>query len=221
MLPVIDTIRTRRSVRRFLPREIPPEILHAIFSLAQCAPSNCNTQPWLVHVVSGAACNGLRQRLSQAALDPAAHAPDFPYDGCYEGAFRARQHDAAAQLHGAMGIARDDKAGRMQSFLQNFVFFGAPHAAFVFMPTPFGLREAADCGMYAQTLMLAMAAHGVASCPQTSLSFHPDVVRDALGVDANQRLLFGISFGYEDPNASANACRVDRAALEQSVVFHR
>ena len=89
------------------------------------------------------------------------------------------------------------------------------------MPTPFGLREAADCGMYAQTLMLAMAAHGVASCPQTSLSFHPDVVRDALGVDDNQRLLFGISFGYEDPNASANACRVDRAALEQSVVFHR
>ena len=53
------------------------------------------------------------------------------------------------------------------------------------------------------------------------VQFHPDVVRDALGVDANQRLLFGISFGYEDPNASANACRVDRAALEQSVVFHR
>lgn len=221
MLSTADAIRTRRSVRRFLPLEVPPETLHAIFSLAQCAPSNCNTQPWLAHVVSGAVCNGLRERLSRAALDPATHAPDFPYDGRYEGAFRTRQHDAAAQLHGAMGIARGDKAGRMQSFLQNFGFFGAPHAAFVFMPTPFGLREAADCGMYAQTLMLAMAAHGVASCPQTSLSFHPGVVRDALGVDASQRLLFGISFGYEDPDASANACRVGRAVLEQSVVFHR
>ena len=220
MLSTADAIRTRRSVRCFLPEAVPPDTLRAIFTLAQCAPSNCNTQPWLTHVVSGAVCDNLRQRLSQAALEPAAHAPDYPYDGRYEGAFLERQHGAAAQLHGAMGIARDDKAGRARSFMQNFNFFGAPHAAFVFMPATFGLREAADCGMYAQTLMLAMAAHGVASCPQTSLSFHPQVVRAALDVDAVQRLLFGISFGYEDPDASANACRVGRAALEQSVVFH-
>lgn len=68
--------------------------------------------------------------------------------------------------------------------------------------------------MYAQTWMLAMTAHGVASCPQTSLSFHPKVVRNALGVGAAQCLLFGISFDYENSNASANACHVERAALE-------
>ena len=220
MLSTPDVIRARRAVRRFFPEEVPPDTLRAIFTLAQRAPSNCNTQPWTVHVASGAACQDLRQRLSQAALDPAAHAPDYPYDGRYEGAYRERQHDAAAQLHGAMGIARDDKAGRARSFLQNFAFFGAPHVAFVFLPEPFGLREAADCGMYVQTLMLAMTAHGVASCPQTSLSFHPHIVRKALDVDASQRLLLGISFGYEEPEAKANACRVGRAALEQTAVFH-
>jgi len=221
MLSTADAIRTRRSVRRFLPQEVPHATLQAIFGLAQCAPSNCNTQPWTVHVASGAACENLRQRLSQAALDPTAHAPDYPYDGRYDGNYRARQHDAAARLHGALGIARGDKAGRARNFLQNFAFFGAPHVAFIFLPQSFGLREAADCGMYAQTLMLAMAAHGVASCPQTSLSFHPHIVRDALGVDSAQRLLLGISFGHEDTGDRANACRVGRAALEQAVAFHR
>lgn len=110
----------------------------------------------------------------EAAPDPAAHGPDYPYDGAY----RERQHDAAAQLHGTLG-----KTACARSFLRNFEFFGAPHAAFVFLPERFGLREAVDCGMYGQTLMLAMVAHGVASCPQTSLSFYPRIVRDALGWD--------------------------------------
>lgn len=221
MLSTTDAIRSRRSVRGFLPKEVPQDTLRAIFTLAQCAPSNCNTQPWVVHVVSGAACDTLRLRLGQAALDPAAHAPDFHYDGRYDGAYRDRQHDAAAQLHRAMEIARDDKSGRARSFLRNFSFFDAPHAVFIFLPEPFGLREATDCGMYAQTLMLAMAAHNVASCPQTSLSFHPPIVREALGVGETLRLLFGISFGYEDPSAKANACRVGRAELDHAVSFHR
>lgn len=221
MLSTTDVIRSRRSVRGFMSREVPQDILRAIFTLAQCAPSNCNTQPWVVHVVSGAACDALRIRLGQAALDPAAHAPDYSYDGRYDGIYRDRQHDAAEQLHHAMEIARDDKPGRAHSFLRNFSFFGAPHAAFIFLPEPFGVREAADCGMYAQTLMLAMAANEVASCPQTSLSFHPGIVRQALGVDPTQRLLFGISFGYADPETKANACRVGRADIDQAVSFHR
>lgn len=221
MLSINDAIRSRRSVRAFLPSPVPQQTLEAIFTLAQCAPSNCNTQPWVVHVVSGAACENLRQRLSEAALDPTAHAPDHPYDGKYSGVYRERQQDAAAQLHGAMNIAREDRASRMRSMLRNFSFFGAPHVAFVFLPEPFGLREAADCGMYVQTLMLAMAAHGIASCPQTSLSFHPAIVRAALNVPPGERLLLGISFGYEDPDADANDCRMGRAALEDSVAFHR
>jgi nitroreductase len=218
MLTTADAIRSRHSVRGFLPTEVPETTLREIFSLAQCAPSNCNTQPWIIHVASGASRDMLGRCLSQAALDPAQYAPDFPYDGKYDGVYRERQYDAAVRLYGAMAIARDDKAGRARSFQRNFEFFGAPHVAFLFLPEPFGIREAADCGMYAQTLMLAMAAYGIASCPQTSLSFHPSVVREVLDIDPSFRLLFGISFGYEDPTVHANACRTDRA---RAVSFHR
>jgi len=220
MLSATEAIHARRAVRGFLSRPVPDETLRTVFELAQRAPSNCNTQPWQVHVVSGAVCEALRGRLSQAALDPQAFDTDFPYDGKYAGAYRARQVDAALRLYGAMKIARHDKAGRAGSFLRNYAFFGAPHVAFVFLPEPFGLREAADCGMFAQTLMLAMAAHGIASCPQTALSLHAPLVRETLQVPASNKLLFGISFGYEDPAVPANECRTERVPLERSVQFH-
>lgn len=107
MLSVAEAVRQRRSVRAFQAREVPEAMLREIFSLAQLASSNCNTQPWIAQVVSGAKCNVLRQRLTQAGMDLAQYQPDFPYDGRYPGIYKERQHDAAAQLHGAMGITRE------------------------------------------------------------------------------------------------------------------
>ena len=53
MLSTADAIRARRSVRGFLPKPVPAKTLHAVFELAQWAPSNCNTQPWITQVASG------------------------------------------------------------------------------------------------------------------------------------------------------------------------
>jgi len=105
--------------------------------------------------------------------------------------------------------------------VRNHEFFDAPHVLFIFMPRPFDTREATDIGMYAQTLMLALTARGIASCAQGALGLYPDIVRRHLGVADDHRLLFGVSFGYEDPQAKANAARVGRAALHDAVRFHR
>jgi nitroreductase len=104
---------------------------------------------------------------------------------------------------------------------RNLDFFGAPHAVFVFMAHPFDTREATDLGMYAQTLMLALTARGIASCAQGALGLYPDIVREVLHLPAEQRLLFGVSFGYEDTADKANAARVGRAAPHEAVRFHR
>jgi hypothetical protein len=49
----------------------------------------------------------------------------------------------------------------------------------------------------------------------------PHIVRSHLGVPASQKLLFGVSFGYEDVSVRANAARVGRASLDDAVRFHR
>ena len=212
--------RTRRSIRGFLPRPVDAATLETIFTSAAQAPSNCNTQPWQCHVVSG----GLRDRLSRIFLEETIaqgkHSLDFPYEAKYEGEYRRRQIDVAVLLYEALGIARDDREGRERAFLRNLEFFGAPHVAFLFMPGWCGIREACDVGMYAQSLMLSMWAHGVASCPQTVLGYDADSVRRELGLDADLKLLFGISFGYADMSLPENRIVPERANLAEAVFFH-
>jgi nitroreductase len=216
-----DVVRRRRSVRGFLAREVPEAVMRDAFELAQLAPSNCNAQPWTPQVVSGPALRGLTEALTAAAEAGRAPAPDFETNWNFTGLYRQRQIDAAVQLYNAMGIERRDMAGRQAAHMRNFAGFDAPHIVFVFMTDGFGAREAADVGMWAQTLMLALAAHGVGSCAQGALSLYPDLVRERLGLSDDQKLLFGVSFGYEDPQIKANAARVGRAALEEAVRFHR
>lgn len=211
-------VEKRRAVRGFLPDPVSPQTLQSVFDTARHAPSNCNTQPWQVVVVSGAARDRLKERIS-SAFASGELTMDFPYDGKYEGVYKERQYGAARALYDALGIKREDRTARDQAFFRNFDFFGAPHAAFLFLPEPFGIREAADVGMYAQNLMLSMTAHGLASCPQTALGFFADQVRDELNIDSNLKLLFGISFGYEDTLHPANDCRTEKADTGETVRF--
>ncbi|HEY6131833.1 MAG TPA: nitroreductase [Halioglobus sp.] len=214
-----EIVNSRRSLRAFLPQPADTATLVTIFSVAQHAPSNCNTQPWVVHVVSGDKLETLRAEMP-GHFTSGKFTMDFPYAGIYEGVYKERQYGAAQALYDAVSITRADKERRNEQFMRNFTFFDAPHVAFLFLPEPFGLREAADLGMYAQNLMLTLTAHGLGSCPQTALSFQADYVREQLGIAPNNKLLFGISFGYPDPNSPANACVTDRAAVADAVTFH-
>lgn len=216
-----EAIANRRSVRAFLPRKVPDQTIREVFELAQRAPSNCNVQPWISHVVSGGSLNALGRKLVKAANAGIAPTPDFTADRKFRGAYRERQIDAAVQLYGAMGIERHDRPRRDWAFRRNLQFFDAPHAAFVFMFDEFEEREAVDLGIYAQTLLLAFTSRGIGTCAQGALGLYPSIIRDHLGIDASHRIIFGISFGYEDVAAPANATRVGRVPLDISVVFHQ
>lgn len=202
-------VASRTSTRAFLPDPLPRADIDRALALACNAPSNCNTQPWMIAVASGAARDRLAEAIS-ADMMRGLMAPDLPYEGRYEGPYRLRQVAAAEALYGAAGIARDDRSGRQAQFMRNYRFFDAPHVAFFFLPAGFGIREAADLGMCAQTFMLALASMGYASCPQTALSFHPERVRAEFAIEPGAQLLFGVSFGRADPAASVNAARVGR-----------
>ena len=56
-----EVVAQRRSLRAFLPEPVSQAVLDDVFGTALRAPSNCNSQPWLVHVVSGAKLNDLRE----------------------------------------------------------------------------------------------------------------------------------------------------------------
>ena len=211
--------RSRRSIRGFLEQPVEQAVLEQIFDTAAQAPSNCNSQPWQLHVVSGSKRERLRQIFSET-IGRGKYSLDYPYDGKYEGIYRQRQLDVGILLYKALGVTREDKEGKKRAFLRNIDFFGAPHVVFVFMPDWCEIREAVDVGMYAQNLMLAMQSHGLASCPQTILGYDADSVRSELGIEPEMKLLFGISFGYEDRDLPENQIVPDKASLSESVYFY-
>lgn len=46
-----ETIKGRRSIRRYLRKDIPAPVIDALLGLATCAPSSMNGQPWCFIVI--------------------------------------------------------------------------------------------------------------------------------------------------------------------------
>ena len=218
-------LAARRACRGFKPDPLPKEVLTSILSDAQRTCSNCNTQPWHVAVVSGEKLKELKAAyVKEFTTNGFITTGDFEFDvNNFKGVHSERQKEQGKTFFEALGLAREDAAGRGNFIVENFKVFGAPHAALFFMPDAGNgnVRQAADIGQYAMTLMLSCTAHGVASCPQTILGMLPDVPRKVLGnVPEGYKMLFGVSFGYEDPKAASAQYRTTRAPLEESVVFY-
>ncbi len=218
MYDLDQTILERRSVRGFLPKPVPRQVLEEVLELAQRAPSNCNVQPWRVYIATGNTTKKLRASLVAAASSGESSAMSAPVDKFF-GSYRDKQVACAVELYGQMGIARDDREGRAKAMLRNFEFFDAPHVAYVCMSKRFGIGVALDVGMYVQTLMLAMQSRGIASCAQAALRAFPDVVAEHLGIPDDEQILCGLSFGYEDQSVPANRTRQPRDPISSNVFF--
>ncbi len=65
-MDVHEAIRTRRSVRSYSARPIPPDILERMHEALRFAPSACNFQPWRFVFVTD---HALRQAVAKAACD--------------------------------------------------------------------------------------------------------------------------------------------------------
>ena len=221
-LTVIQALQQRRSIRGFEPREVPAELIEEIFTKASMAPSNCNTQPWHVNVVSGEARKKLEEQLMAGIMQGTK--PQFhfkPGDMDLAGVYKKRQFDCAARYYGTMGIERTDRDKRNWLMAKNWQFFGAPHAAFISMPKTMGEVNAIDIGIYLQTLMLLLVEHGLASCPQGALAAFPEPVKAITPIPEGNELIVGLSFGYEAVGEQINKVTMERAPLGDTVTFTR
>lgn len=215
-------VMSRRSVRGFQDREVPQDVLNKVFDIARWAPSGTNIQPWQTYVASGATRDALREQMMAAVKNGSPPNQDHKEPRKPIGqVWKDRRRECAAVLYRAMDISWEDKEARSAGYFRNFELFDAPHVAFLCMDEAFGLGSAWDVGMYAQTLMLAMTANGLASCPQGTMGHHPELVREAFDLGPEVKVLFGLSFGYEDTSMKVNSAHTQRAALEDTVTFRR
>lgn len=218
-MTVADALQKRVSTRGFIDKPVPREIIDDIFTRAQRAPSNCNTQPWHTYVVSGETKDALKEKLLAELMAGKKPNPDFEWNIYYEGELKERQYDSANVLYTAMGVERTDRQARQMSMARNWTFFDAPHAIFFTMPKYLGVMGAVDLGIYAQSLALLMTEQGLSCCFQGALGQFPDPVHELLDIPDSHGILFGMSFGYADAEAPANKAIPGRVDLDTAVSF--
>ncbi len=215
VVSVSEAVRQRMSVRAFLPKPVPREMLLEILDLARRAPSGGNVQPWRVHVLVGAPLAALRAEVAEhvAAGEREAAQYDVYPPNLWE-PHRSYRFQLGEELYALLGIAREDKAGRLKQFDENYRCFGAPVALFFSLDRRFGPPQWSDMGVLMQTIMLLAVERGLATCAQESWSNWPDTLAAFLELDPGEILFSGMALGYADEAAPVNQLRSSRAPLE-------
>jgi nitroreductase len=222
---VEQALLTRRSVRAFLPTEVPRAQVEHLLTMAARSASNSNCQPWQVHVLTGPAKRCLTEAL-WAALDrdgrvaeceypyqPAAHAWHEPFGG--------RRRDFGDGLYRrTLGIDGHDDDARMAHHRRNYDFFGAPVGLILSVsrhPLASGLI---DAGLFLQALMLAARQAGLDTCAQASfLDLYP-VLRRHLRIPDDQIVVCGLSLGHADRDHRLDGLRTPREPVERFATFY-
>ena len=215
---VSTVMRSRRSTRAFTPKTLRRDLVEEILEDAATAASGANIQPWQVHVVSGAAKDGLAEILvaaSRAGTAPApAHFPEPLPD-----VFRARGADFGARYYASLGIDRNDTAMRMRQSERNFSFFGAPVGLIFSIDRRLKPHSWIDLGLFAQNVMIAAKARGIDTCPQVAFAPFHELIASHLHMPPEEVTAFGMSMGYGDPDAAVNQTRTPRERVPDFARF--
>ena len=217
-----DVVRSRRSIRGFLPKPVPRALIAEIIEIAMRAPTSMNTQPWHLHVVAGEVLDRIRAGNVERNLAGIPHSREFRLGPEYAGVHRERQIDIAKQLFGAMGIARDDKPARQDWVLRGFRQFDAPASIIVtYDRALFGSDVAPfDCGGLVNCLVNAAWNRGLGCVINSQGIMQSPVVRAEAKIPEDEVIQTTVAIGWPDETFPANAVVSRRKPLGETATFH-
>ena len=218
-MDAVDCIKTRMSIRAFKKDPVPEELLKKVIETACWSPSYKNTQPWEVMVLSGAKKEGLSTMMVELLESGAEPIPDLAVPESWPDAEQARINKLFAKREELTGIDLSAPEWIVKAKKINFHFYGAPHAIYLYQDNSLSQWSLFDLGLFAQSLMLAAHAHGLGTVPQAFATDYAQNIKKYLDIPASKRLVLGMSIGYPDMDAPANAFRTDRSPVEKIATF--
>ena len=219
-MKVADALRTRQSIRAFLPQAVVKTTIEAILTLAATAPSGTNTQPWRVAVVTGESKVELQTALEAAFRANQPKAMEYKYyPDTWVSPYIERRRACGLQMYSTLEIKREDKQRQLDQWAANYRSFDAPVMLLFFIDKMMETGSYMDYGMFLQSIMLAAVEKGLGTCPQAALGEFPQVVKEQLGYSDDQVLLGGMALGYPDMNALVNSYRTPREPAESFTRF--
>jgi nitroreductase len=216
-------ITSRRSIRAYLPTPVAREDVEAILEVAARAPSGTNTQPWKVHVLTGAAKDRLSGRILAAYADPAQnreHVEEYAYyPREWVSPFVDRRRKVGWDLYALLGLTRDNKSGMAAQHGRNYRFFDAPVGMIFTIDRIMEQGSWLDYGMFLQNIMIAARGRGLATCPQAAFTQFHRIISSELGLSENEMIVCGMALGYADPDRVENTLVTEREPVSAFARF--
>jgi nitroreductase len=223
ILNVEEAITSRHSIRAFLAKPVPRELLERVLAVAARAPSGTNTQPWNVYVLTGAAKEALSQRVRDIYDDPEErelHTEEYAYYPIeWKSPFIDRRRKVGWDLYGLLGIAKTDKTRMHLQHSRNYDFFGAPVGLMFTIDRIMRQGSWLDFGMFLQSVMVTARGLGLDTCPQAAWTPFHRIIMPTIGAPANEQLVCGMSLGYRDPDAIENTLITEREPVASFVKY--
>ncbi len=220
MMSVEEAIVGRQSIRAFLPRPVPRELIEKLLEIAGRAPSGSNMQPWKVTVLTGAAKDGMCADI--LALHEAGDDGQWPYkyySDVWREPYLDRRRKTGWGLYGTLGIKKGDREGTKAQTGRNFIFFDAPVGLIFTIDRDLAQGAWLDYGMFLQSIMIAARAMGLETCPQAAFCPYHEVVARHIAMPDTETIVCGMALGYMDPVAVVNTFRTERMAAGEFVRF--
>ncbi|TPX34906.1 hypothetical protein SmJEL517_g02610 [Synchytrium microbalum] len=216
-----EVVLGRRSIRGFLKKPVPKQLVKEVIELALRAPSSLNTQPCNFFIVSGKPLDAIRAENTRRNLAgvPASREPRG--HGEYAGAHRERQIEVAKQLFAAMDIPRDDQKKRLDWVLRGFRQFDAPVSIVVTYDRSIwgGDIGPFDTGAIVNALVNAAWSRGLGCVINSQGIMQSPVVREFAKIPDDQVIMICVAMGFPDDTFPANAVVSKRKKVTECTTF--
>ena len=215
-----EAILSRRSIRKFLKKEIPEELIKEILTDSQWAPSWGNTQPWEIMVITGAPLEEFKQKNKEALFSGIKPKPEIQMPEVFPSHLKHRYVDVGKSVLQSLSIDRKDLDGRLKYYGDMFFLFDAP-AMVLFLLRKDTLLEYAmlDVGLCLQTLLLSAHDKGLGAIVLAASVNYPDILRSLFPIDTNKTIVIGAVLGWPDRKAPVNCFKRQRANLDETVTW--
>lgn len=220
---IIETaIVERRSVRAYLDKPVPREMVEHLLNIAARAPSGTNMQPWRAHVLTGAPKKALSDEILAEFQKSTGHAREGEYkyypDQFFE-PFLSRRRKVGFDMYGLLGIAKGDIPAMAKQTAQNYLFFGAPVGLIFTVHRKLEIGSWLDYGYFLEALSIAARANGLETCSQAAFAYFHGAVRRALQLPDEELVMCGLSLGYADWSATINTLKTERTPASEFATF--
>jgi nitroreductase len=216
---VTDAVASRRSIRQFTDQPVDQAALQRVLTKAQASPSGGNTQPWNAVILTGQPLAALTAAIkAKAATAPLGEGHEYDiYPKGLNGRYENQRRGVGKAMFEALGLGREDGAGRIAQMMKNWDSFGAPVQLFTYTPKYMGPPQWSDIGMWLQTVMLLLREEGLDSCAQEIWAMYGTTMRELLNIDDDHIFFCGMAIGYRDVDAPVNNFTVPRVDIGQAI----